>query len=154
MLRLPSNIVDQNVNTSAPLDLGLGTAVTVPGFQALWMTHRPCPAAPEGWAKEVTVSRVCKHWKANDSRVKPGFVLTSGNNHTCPRLPPICFPFSEPLMQTRESAHEAFSHKDPRAAGPVKGGAGEPCHLLVGCPGTEAIAKTAVAPVIMTTYSF
>ena len=95
----------------------LRTVATLPGSQAAGMTHGPCPAAPEGPAKEVTVSRICRHWKAEDRRAKPGFVLISGNNHTRPRLPPTCFPFSELLMLTREPAQEDFSHKDPRAAG-------------------------------------
>lgn len=87
------------------------------------MTHCPCPASPEGLAKEVTVSRLCKHRKVEDRRVEPDFVLISGNNHTRPGLLPSGFPYSELLMQTREPAQEAFSHKDPRAAGPVEGGA-------------------------------
>ena len=99
------------------------------------------------------MSRICKHWKVEDRRAKPGFVLISGNNHACPRLPPTCFPFSEPLMQTREPAQEDFSQRSKKLQA-IEGGATEPCHLLTGCPGTEPIATTAVATVIiMTTYS-
>lgn len=59
-------------------------------------------------AKEVTLSSLCSF---------------QGITTPAPGSRLLCFPSSEPLGQTREPAQEDISHKDPRAAGPVEGGA-------------------------------
>lgn len=77
----------------------------------------PCPAAPEGQAEAAPVRRVCKQWKAEERRAKPGTVLISWNSHACPRFLPACFPSSKWLVQTRKPTVGSLFSKDLRAVG-------------------------------------
>lgn len=91
LLRLPFDAADRNVNTSAALDQGRGTVVSVPGFRALGWLSDPAQQLSRAQLRRLLWTEFAKQWKGGRQKAKPGFALISGNNHTHSGSHPLAF---------------------------------------------------------------